>query len=202
MVTIKEQKSAELEIKKSKFLSYAFSVFSVSEAVECINSIRKMHEKATHVCYAYKLNNNIEKFDDDGEPTFTAGKPILEVIKKRGFNNIIILVVRYFGGVKLGAGGLVRAYSKSASEVLQLVELKEIISYTTYENALSYDDYSAFLNKVNNENNVLLRSVNYLENVVIMFSVKTEYKDELIKNLNDQFNMKNFKLIGEEFLEK
>ena len=81
--------------------------------------MKKQHKKATHICYAYKITNGAEivKFSDDGEPSGTAGRPILGVIEKRGKTNVIVAVVRYFGGVKLGAGGLVRAYTKTASEV-------------------------------------------------------------------------------------
>ncbi len=110
-----------LEIKKSKFLAYALETKSASEVLEVFQTLKKQHKKANHVCYAYKVvSDGVEqvKFFDDGEPNGTAGKPILSVIEKKGLENVAVFVVRYFGGVKLGAGGLVRAYSKATSGVL------------------------------------------------------------------------------------
>lgn len=107
----------EIVIKKSKFIGEKFSVKSLDEINKILLNIKIRHKKATHICFAYKFfdNNNYEKAFDDGEPSGTAGKPILNVINKKGENNILIVVVRYFGGIKLGAGGLIRAYSKVAS---------------------------------------------------------------------------------------
>lgn len=111
-----------LEIKKSKFLAYYLEVETSEKVLEVFEQLKKQHKKANHICYAYKIvSNNVEqvKFFDDGEPNGTAGRPILSVIEKKELKNIAVFVVRYFGGVKLGAGGLVRAYSKSASGVLK-----------------------------------------------------------------------------------
>lgn len=110
----------ELEFKKSKFLGFVFEVSSIEQVKFFIDQLKKEHKKATHICYAYKIvgENYLEKAFDDGEPSGTAGKPILNVINKQNLSNILVCVVRYFGGIKLGAGGLLRAYSKTASEVL------------------------------------------------------------------------------------
>ena len=111
----------ELEIKKSKFIGYAYKISSVSDVKNTLEKLKKEHKKATHICYAYKLigEDYSEKAFDDGEPNGTAGKPILNVINKKNLSNILVVVVRYFGGIKLGAGGLLRAYSKTASETLK-----------------------------------------------------------------------------------
>ena len=113
-------KSCEIEVKKSRFIAYAFELKNVDEVKADIEFLRKQHKKANHVCYAYVCNINgvSEKCSDDGEPSGTAGYPILNVIKKKNLSNILVAVVRYFGGIKLGAGGLTRAYTKAASEVL------------------------------------------------------------------------------------
>lgn len=113
--------SVELEFKKSKFIGYVYNVSDVSAVKSIIDELKKEHKKATHICYAYKITgeNYEEKAVDDGEPGGTAGKPILNVINKQNLTNILIVIVRYFGGIKLGAGGLVRAYTKTASEVLK-----------------------------------------------------------------------------------
>ena len=114
----------EVEIKKSKFFGYYFNVESADEVKEILENLKKENKKATHVCYAYRITKDqyLEKAFDDGEPSGTAGKPILNVIQKQNLSNVLLVVVRYFGGIKLGAGGLVRAYSKTASEIVK--ELK------------------------------------------------------------------------------
>ena len=108
----------EIEIKKSKFITYLFELDDEEKIEEIIDKIRNEHKKARHVVYVYKINNT-GKINDDGEPKGTAGMPIFNVIEKNNLNNILIVVVRYFGGIKLGASGLFRAYSKSASEIIK-----------------------------------------------------------------------------------
>lgn len=109
-----------LEIQKSKFIGYAYRVDDVKNIEEILLQQKKEHKKATHICYAYKIDSGMEivKFSDDGEPQGTAGRPMLSVIEKKKLNNVLVVVVRYFGGVKLGANGLVRAYTKAASLAL------------------------------------------------------------------------------------
>lgn len=109
--------NAELEIKRSRFIAYVKRIESEEEAVSFIASLRKKHYDARHVCYAYVADENgvLSRFSDDGEPSGTAGKPILDVIKNNGLRMTLIAVVRYFGGILLGAGGLTRAYSDSAA---------------------------------------------------------------------------------------
>ena len=112
-------KQVEYVEKKSKFLGYLLHCESVDEVNEALEELKKEHKKATHICYAYSLKNPfLEKAVDDGEPGGTAGRPILSVMQKRGVKDSCVFVVRYFGGIKLGAGGLVRAYTKTASAVL------------------------------------------------------------------------------------
>lgn len=114
------QANCEIEIKKSKFLGYVFEVSSVNQIQEILEQLKKFHKKSTHICYAYILHNPyLEKFFDDKEPGGTAGRPILNVLQKQNRSDILICVVRYFGGVKLGAGTLTRMYSKCASEALK-----------------------------------------------------------------------------------
>lgn len=109
----------EVSIKKSKFIGYKLCAQSVKEVENALSYLKSEHKKATHICYAYSLKSPfLEKAVDDGEPSSTAGKPILSVIQKKKLSDVCVFVVRYFGGIKLGAGGLVRAYTKVASEVL------------------------------------------------------------------------------------
>lgn len=111
------EKTGFLEISKSKFYSYGFDVCTVQQFIDKLNELKLQHKKATHFCYAYIIddNGNKEKCTDDKEPKGTAGMPIMNVLKRKNMKNYAIIVVRYFGGTKLGAGGLLRAYSKSAS---------------------------------------------------------------------------------------
>ena len=113
----------EIIIKKSKFITKLYKIDNVEEVNSILDNLKKEYKKATHICYAYSINGK-EKAFDDGEPSHTAGLPILNIIHLKNLNNILIVVIRYFGGVKLGAGPLTRAYSNSASEVIkQLTEL-------------------------------------------------------------------------------
>lgn len=109
----------ELVINKSRFVGIMENLTYEQDIQNILTKIKQEHKKASHICYAYvyNLDKVIEKCSDDGEPKGTAGAPIMNVLKKRKCENVLIAVVRYFGGVKLGAGGLVRAYTKSASEL-------------------------------------------------------------------------------------
>ena len=103
-------------IKKSRFISYFYEVNSIDEVNEILNNLKQEHKKARHFPYAYKIDNNIKK-SDDKEPSGTASLPIYTVIERINLNNVLIVIVRYFGGIKLGAGGLLRAYSSGANNV-------------------------------------------------------------------------------------
>ena len=109
--------------KKSKFNGYVYKVNSIKEVDNILLQLKNENKKATHICYAYKIVTDgvFVKAFDDGEPSGTAGRPILNVIEKKNLQDILIVVVRYFGGIKLGAGGLLRAYSKTASSVVEEV---------------------------------------------------------------------------------
>ncbi len=109
-----------LEIKKSKFIAYYYEVNNLEEITSILSELKKEHKKARHLPFAYKIDNNIKK-SDDKEPGGTAGMPILNIIDKNNLNNTLIVVVRYFGGIKLGAGGLIRAYSNAAKEVIKSI---------------------------------------------------------------------------------
>jgi uncharacterized YigZ family protein len=108
-----------LEIKKSKFIAYYYKIDNVLETKDIINNLKKEHKKAVHFPYAYKIDNIIKK-SDDKEPSNTAGTPILNIIEKNSLNNCLIVVARYFGGIKLGTGGLYRAYMDSTKEVIKI----------------------------------------------------------------------------------
>ena len=118
MKSIKEEIISRELINKSKFINYIIPVSSLEETKSKLNELRKLYSDASHHCFAYILGNNqeVQKYNDDGEPSKTAGMPILEVLKKHDLTNVLSVTIRYYGGVKLGAGGLTRAYTKSCAE--------------------------------------------------------------------------------------
>ena len=150
-LTLNEPFEAVQEIKKSRFIGRVYPVKSEVEADAIIAANKKEHYKATHVCSAWVLNTTPErqKASDDGEPSGTAGKPMLEVLKKRGIVDVLVIVIRYFGGIKLGAGGLIRAYSGSAAAALDAAQiikkqLSDIVSVT-----IDYTSYGGLMNVLN-----------------------------------------------------
>ena len=149
MISIDKCYEGELIINKSKFYSFVYPVISEDDAREKLNNIKEKFHDATHVCSAYTLTSpRVDKADDDGEPSGTAGKPLLELIKKKGLDNILLVVVRYFGGIKLGAGGLVRAYTNSGNVVLDEVKQIEVESVGVYRVTISLDKGSRLLESI------------------------------------------------------
>jgi uncharacterized YigZ family protein len=123
-LTLQKDTETEIVIQKSRFLCYARHIQSEDEAQQFLGHIQKKHWDATHHCYAYRITHTLQKASDDGEPSGTAGRPILHVITKNELLYTLIVITRYFGGVKLGGGGLVRAYSQGASEVISAAKIK------------------------------------------------------------------------------
>ena len=149
ILTVFGEHESEKIIEKSKFFTYSAHVESEEEARAFVAKIRSMHSLATHVCYAFVADKlgNLQRFSDDGEPQGTAGIPILDVLKNKKLFETAVAVVRYFGGIKLGAGGLVRAYSSSAAENLagadirslqMCTQLKIIVDYTGIDGVQKY----------------------------------------------------------------
>ncbi|AKG33697.1 YigZ family protein [Paenibacillus durus] len=147
--TVRSSGSKEIVIRKSRFIGHVMPVETEEEAVQFIEDIKKKHWDATHNCSAYMIGerDEIQKQSDDGEPSGTAGKPILEVIRSQGVKNAAIVVTRYFGGILLGAGGLIRAYTDGA--VLAL-EAGEVITRVLHREVFVELDYT-WLGKVENE---------------------------------------------------
>lgn len=142
---IKESLTNTIVIEKSKFITYLYPISFEDEYKTILKEIRKKHYDADHVCSAFILKNT-RKSSDDGEPSGTAGVPILSTLQKNDLENIAAFVVRYFGGIKLGAGGLIRAYGTSVSEALHKASFITLEEYNKYELILDYD----LANKVNN----------------------------------------------------
>lgn len=155
MKTIKNNISNEIIIKNSRFICYLYKIKTQEEITNILNSIKLEHKDATHCCYAYILND-IKKSSDDGEPGGTAGIPILKVLENNNLNFILAVVIRYFGGIKLGAGGLVRAYTKSVTNTITNDNLVTLIKGYNLDITFDYNnikdiDYLLKDIKINNK---------------------------------------------------
>ncbi|RKD21753.1 YigZ family protein [Ammoniphilus oxalaticus] len=178
----------EIEINRSRFICYAQRAESEEEARAFISTIKKKHWDATHNCSAYLVgeHDDIQKADDDGEPSGTAGKPILEVLKRNQVKDTVVVITRYFGGIKLGAGGLIRAYGRSASEALKAGMLVERVLHETYQFELDY----TFLGKIENElrarQDYIIDEITYLESVVVTVLVESGQEQPLLQWITDE----------------
>lgn len=184
MFTISKNYSNELIIKNSKFITIILNIDDNSDIKNILNMIKKEYPKATHYCYAYILNE-LKKSSDDKEPSGTAGTPMLNVLEKENIVNVLVVVIRYFGGIKLGSGGLVRAYSKSVREILKNVELIELeigkelqltLNYDQEKNVIQLLKNSEIIKKEYNESikyNVLVNdsTINTIKNNRITYTV-------------------------------
>lgn len=141
MPRLKEEFMNEFEIEKSRFICYLNRAFNEEEAKAYILRIKKLHPNATHHCSAFLIgeHSELQRNNDDGEPSGTAGVPMLESLRMNKMNDIVAVVVRYFGGIKLGAGGLIRVYSKSVSEAIKLAPLTDKVLTYKYSLTFSYD---------------------------------------------------------------
>ena len=147
--TVGKEAHVEFEEKRSLFIGHAKHVDSEEEALEFIKQLKKEYSDATHNCFAYLLKGGIvARYSDDGEPQGTAGMPMLETIRKSGVNDVCVVVTRYFGGILLGAGGLVRAYSKSTSLALEGAGIVVYENFTELEFDCSYSDYQKIQNEL------------------------------------------------------
>ena len=198
--TVKGYGENEIVIEKSRFIAHVARTETEEEAQEFIQNIKKAHWNATHNCSAYMIgeHDQIQKANDDGEPSGTAGVPILEVLKKKHLKDTVVVVTRYFGGIKLGAGGLIRAYSKATSEGINATgvvqrKLMRIISTKI--------DYT-WLGKLENElrSSVYpIKEIHYLDTVVIDTYVEEEqtesFTEWMIELTNGQGEISNGELV-------
>lgn len=183
-------------IEKSRFICYMKRIESEEEYREYLSVIRKKHYDATHVCSAM-ICDNIQRSSDDGEPAGTAGAPILNALKMNDLNRMCALVVRYFGGIKLGAGGLIRAYSSAVSECIKKAVIVEEYSYPLYELRLSYETANRIEHYL--RKNAIIDDISYDEDVCFVFALDDEKKLETIKEYTKGLEPE---LIGEKTIEK
>ena len=189
--TIKEDGQVQEEIKKSRFICHAKRVYSEEEARDFITAIKKEHYKATHNCSAFIIGerSEIKRTSDDGEPSGTAGVPMLGVLENHNLTNICVVVTRYFGGIKLGAGGLIRAYAGSvalAVKEIGIIEIKEQAGIAIQLSYTQYQEYSNFLK----EHNLMELETNFTDQVDTMIYVDKEEKENIKAALVEFFNGK------------
>lgn len=190
----------EIIIEKSTFIGYAKPIKTEEEAIEFVNEIKKKHKDATHNVWAYTVGKtmNIQRYSDDGEPQGTAGIPTLEVIKKEDLRDVVVVVTRYFGGVKLGAGGLVRAYTKGAKIGIDAAKVIEKVMYKEVRIKIDYNQLGKVQNEIMNMN-YFVKDTIYEDNVeIIVYSRLEEVKvltDKMIDITSATAEIK----LGEEF---
>ena len=195
MYTIKNNIEKTIIINKSKFISKSYFVTDINETKTIINSLKDEYKDATHICFAYKINSII-KYNDDNEPSNTAGLPIYNVIEKNNLNCVLIIVIRYFGGIKLGAGGLTRAYSTSALEVINDNITKLIKGYNVSieldYNTIKYVEY------ILKDTNIINKD--YKDRINITFETAVDNINVIKKKLNN--HIKSFSIINETYIRK
>ena len=189
--TIKEDGQVQEEIKKSRFICHAKRVYSEEEARDFITAIKKEHYKATHNCSAFIIGerSEIKRTSDDGEPSGTAGVPMLGVLENHNLTNVCVVVTRYFGGIKLGAGGLIRAYAGSvalAVKEIGTIEIKEQAGIAIQMSYAQYQEYSNFLK----EHDLMELETNFTDQVDTMIYVDKEEKENIKAALVEFFNGK------------
>lgn len=198
MKTIKQNVSAEITVKKSKFIANIFKVNSEQEAKETIEKINKQYYDARHNCYAYIIEekgNNIERFSDNGEPSGTAGAPILDILKNKGLSNLIIIVTRYFGGILLGTGGLVKAYTDVSLEALNKSEIIDLEFANKYKIEMKYNELRNFEYNLKSMKKKII-SNEYNENIEIILIIS----EENMKLLQNKCTLNNVETIEENIL--
>ena len=179
MKSIQKEITSEIIINKSKFITILTNINDIDKVNEKLEEIKKQYKDATHYCYAYIINNH-ERCSDNGEPSGTAGMPILNVLKQNDLTNILCVVIRYFGGIKLGAGGLIRAYSTSASAALNKAIITNLVNGYNITIEFSYNNLKQI--------DYLLKNIDikkdYQTNIIYTFNITEEKLKQIESELN------------------
>ena len=204
-ISIKQNIETEIVVKKSKFICNLVRVESKKEAEECIKKIKKKYYDARHNCVAYRIMENeqiLEKSSDDGEPSGTAGGPMLNILQKNNLCNILVIVTRYFGGILLGTGGLVRAYSDATFEAINVAEKIEKCIGLEAEVELDYnnlEDFKYYCKK----NDIYIKNCEYSNKIICKIQLEEINKEKLIDDFNTKkVNLINLKILYKKLIEK
>lgn len=199
-VTVKNESCVEFEEKRSQFIGYALHVESEEQALEFVKRIKKKHSDATHNVWAYLLKGGLNaRYSDDGEPQGTAGMPVLEAIRKSGAEDVCVVVTRYFGGILLGAGGLVRAYSHSAVIAIEGAQIVTYEPFCEYELRCGYSEYRKYSNILANEN-AIIDATEFAADVTVRFAINRKRAESLLKKISEASSGRDIpRLAGERF---
>jgi uncharacterized YigZ family protein len=193
--TVAKESVAEFTEKKSRFIGYVCPVKTEEEALLFVNSIKKKHSDARHNVYAYVVrDNNIQRYSDDGEPQGTAGIPVLDTIRKQNLTDVAVVVTRYFGGILLGAGGLVRAYSHTARLALDAAHIITYEGYTELELNCTYSDYQRYLAELPRFGAVT-DDTEFSDRVHLLFAVKDTVVEDLFTRIRELSNGSDVPLV-------
>ena len=201
--TVKSYGESEIIIQKSRFITYVNRAENEKEAQDFIQTIKQNHRDATHNCSAYIIgeHDQIQKANDDGEPSGTAGFPMLEVLKKQGLKDTVVVVTRYFGGIKLGGGGLIRAYGKATTEGIDAAKVVERKLHHLIKISIDY----TWLGKVENEvrnSEYPLKEINYAELVEVFVYSEVENQTKFAEWITEITNgQAKIDIVEKEFLE-
>lgn len=200
--TIKEDCSAEITEKKSKFICNVFHVESVDEAEEKLNIIRKKYHDARHNCFVYKIvEDGVFKASDDGEPSGTAGVPMLNIINGRNISNVLVVVTRYFGGILLGTGGLVRAYSMATVNALDEAKIVKQEEGMKAEFLVGYKELDEVKYHLKNRN-ITISKIEYSEKVKLTVEGEKNSIFNLEKEkLSDRVVLEHVKILGKKYIQ-
>lgn len=203
--TISNDSEAEIIEKKSKFIANIFYVETREEAEEKIKEIKKKYFDARHNCFAYSIftkDRIIERFSDDGEPSGTAGAPMLNILSSQNLRNVVVIVTRYFGGILLGTGGLVRAYTGAVQEALKNVEIIEKYLGLEVKLEANYPNLEK-LKYYLKQNEIKILSSEYLENIKVLVEISEEKLENLLESKNElNFNLINVEKVKEKYIDK
>lgn len=196
-IRIEKNETCEITEKKSRFIAYLAYVTTEEDAQNFVSQIKKKHYDARHNVYAYILNSGGKKYSDDGEPSKTAGYPILEMLENEGVTDVVCVVTRYFGGTLLGTGGLIRAYTKSAKDCLEKAGVKKMILCDVLSLTFDY----AYLSKIEHmlkTENLVTKDKTFLENVTLTIISPKDKTCALRENILNEFaGAVNFAVTGE-----
>ncbi|MBQ2678898.1 MAG: YigZ family protein [Firmicutes bacterium] len=198
--TITQNAQAEFVEKKSRFIAYVRKVSTEEEARAFIDEIKKKHWDATHNVFAYQVGENgeIQRFSDDGEPQGTAGMPVLNVLKGGDIRNTAIVVTRYFGGILLGTGGLVRAYGKAASLGIEAAGISEMVLMHEYEITADYSLFGKIEYYIQTEG-FMIKGIEYTDKVRARVLMEPEFESGFLKKMSEVSSGQDIvKMIGEE----
>lgn len=205
MKTIKESIKSEIVEKKSKFIANIYFAQTMEEAENIIKETKKKYYDARHNCSSYRVlekGNIIEKYSDDGEPSGTAGAPMLNILQKKDLVNVVVIVTRYFGGILLGTGGLVRAYSEVTQKAIEEANLIDITMGKEYEVKVDYSN----LEKIKyyaKTNNISITKIEYLNEIICSLQIQNEDIEKFLRDVEQQkINIIEYKEICEKYILK